>query len=162
MPEFEPGPAQIHVGGEEQAQGRHRVGHAVELAAQLGAEMLPSDQFPESHFGVGVRDDITGAGLAPVGEAHTDGASVFDQDFVHRRAQAQLPACILQSARKSPRQSKGATERIVAAVEIMMGDASLEKGRDLRRGQAVVARLAGQDALEHGIGQMGIRAGPDR
>ena len=64
-------------------------------AAQLGAEMLPSDKLTESDFGVGVRDDITGAGFGPVGEAHTDRTSVFDQDFVHRRAQAQFPACIL-------------------------------------------------------------------
>ena len=33
-----------------------------------------------------------------------------------------------------------------------MGDAGLEKGRDLRGGQAVIARLTAEDALEHGIG----------
>ena len=91
-----------------------------------------------------------------IGQAHADGAAVFDQDVGDIGVGEHLAAALLDHRNHVAGDFRGAAHRVVAAVQIVAGDQRVNQEAGAGRGQAVVAPLPG----EHGdqlrvVGELG-------
>ena len=93
---IQPGGAQIHIHCEEQTQSRGRVDRFIQFAAQFFTEMLAPDQFLEGNCRVSVTDHIRGGNFLPAREPYPAHTSIFYQDTLHRRLQAEFTPGTLQ------------------------------------------------------------------
>ena len=154
---IQPGGApKVHVHGEEQTQGGDGIFDVVQPAPQPAAEMLPPDEPAKRHLGIGVTDDVLRADLGPIGQLHAHRLLPFQEDACDRRPQAELSPGAFQGADQRARDGEAAAQRVIAAIEVVMRDPGVEEDRDLRGRQPVIAGLAGEDAFQQRVGDVGV------
>ena len=121
-----------------------------------GGSFSRPDQLAERDLRVGVGDDDAGADHLAGIQLHADHHFPFEQDPLHAGLEPDLAPGALQRPDKGARQRERSAQRIVPAVEIMIGDARMEERRDLRRRHAVIARLPCQHAAQDRVADVGV------
>ncbi len=118
--------------------------------------MFASDHLSERRFGVRIGYYNARADLFSRIQFNAQNFSVLDQNPLHSGLQPDLTPRPFQRPNKRPRNRERTAQRIEAAVEVVMGDARVHEGRDLRRRQSMIARLPRQHSAQNRIADVRI------